>query len=67
VALTEWFGREDFASAVAHFEQVLTLYDPKAHQFLASVAAYDMRALALTYLAFDLLILGYPNQALLRG
>jgi predicted ATPase len=57
----------DFASAVTHFEQVLTLYDPQAHQSLVSVAAYDMRALALTYLSFDLFIRGYANQALSRG
>jgi predicted ATPase len=55
-----------FTSAVAHFERVLTLYDPRAHQSLALVAAYDMRALALTYLSFDLLILGYANQAMSR-
>jgi class 3 adenylate cyclase/predicted ATPase len=56
----------DFTQAVAHFEQVLALYSPQTHQSLLSVAAYDMRALALTYLSFDLFMLGYPDQALSR-
>jgi predicted ATPase len=56
-----------FAAAVENFERVLLLYDPEAHRALANVAGYDMRALALTYLSFDLFILGYPRQATSRG
>ena len=48
-----------FGAAVEDFKQVLVLYDAEAHRALANVAAYDMRALALTYLSFDLFILGY--------
>jgi hypothetical protein len=56
-----------FGAAVEDFKQVLVLYDPEAHRALANVAAYDMRALAPTYLSFDLFILGYPHQATSRG
>jgi class 3 adenylate cyclase/predicted ATPase len=57
----------DFAAAVENFKRVLFLYDPEVHRALATVAAYDMRALALTYLSFDLFILGYPEQAAARS
>ncbi len=53
----------DFASARAYFEQVLKLYVPETHSALASVAAFDMQAVALTYLALEFFILGYPDRA----
>jgi predicted ATPase len=53
----------DFEAAREHFEQVLRLYDAGAHPSLASIAAYDMRAVALSYLAWDLLLLGDPDRA----
>jgi predicted ATPase len=56
-----------FRAAVTSFERVLQLYDPNEHGALTAVAAYDMRALALTYLSVDLFILGHINEATFRG
>ena len=53
----------EFAPARDHFERVLNIYVPGAHHPLTSIAAFDMRAAALSYLALSLLILGYPEQA----
>ena len=57
----------EFRGAVRSFERVLQLYDPNEHSALTAVAAYDMRALALTYLSVDLFILGHTDDALSRG
>jgi class 3 adenylate cyclase/predicted ATPase len=57
----------EFRGAVRSFERVLHLYDPNEHSALTAVAAYDMRALALTYLSVDLFILGETDDALSRG
>jgi predicted ATPase len=53
----------EFRSAREHFERVLSIYVPGEHHLLTSIAAFDMRAAALTYLALSFLILGYPEQA----
>ena len=53
----------EFDSAREHLERVLRIYVPGQHDLLTSIAAFDMRAAALTYLALILLILGYPEQA----
>ena len=52
-----------FDPAREHLERVLSIYAPGAHHPLTSIAAFDMRAAALTYLSLSLLILGYPEQA----
>jgi predicted ATPase/class 3 adenylate cyclase len=57
----------EFRAAARSFERVLHLYDTKEHGALTAVAAYDMRALALTYLSVDLFILGHIDEALSRG
>jgi predicted ATPase len=57
----------EFTAAARSFERVLQLYDPNEHGALTAVAAYDMRALALTYLSADLFILGHTDEALSRG
>jgi predicted ATPase/class 3 adenylate cyclase len=57
----------EFRAAVRSFERVLQLYNPNEHGALTVVAAYDMRALALTYLSADLFILGHTQEALSRG
>jgi class 3 adenylate cyclase/predicted ATPase len=57
----------EFRDAARSFERVLQLYDPSEHGALTAVAAYDMRALALTYLSVDLFILGRTDEALSRG
>jgi predicted ATPase len=54
----------EFASAVQNFKSVISLYIPNLHQSGASIAAYDMRVGALAYISWDLLILGFPDQAL---
>jgi predicted ATPase/class 3 adenylate cyclase len=56
-----------FRAAAQSFERVLQLYAPNEHGALTAVAAYDMRALALTYLSVDLFILGHTDEALSRG
>jgi predicted ATPase len=56
----------EFRAAVRSFERVLQLYDKNEHGALTAVAAYDMRALALTYLSVDLFILGHTDEALSR-
>jgi predicted ATPase/class 3 adenylate cyclase len=57
----------EFTAAVRSFERVLQLYNPNEHGALTAVAAYDMRALALTYLSADLFILGHTEKALSYG
>jgi class 3 adenylate cyclase/predicted ATPase len=57
------FHLGEFHSAREHLERVLSMYVPGEHHLLASIAAFDMRAAALTYLPLSLLILGYPDQA----
>ena len=57
----------EFCAAVRSFERVLQLYNPNEHGALTAVAAYDMRALALTYLSVDLFILGHTEKALSHG
>jgi predicted ATPase len=52
-----------FHPAREHLERVLNIYAPGQHHPLTSIAAFDMRAAALTYLSLSLLILGYPEQA----
>jgi len=55
-----------FASAAAHFNQVLELYVPEKHQTIAAVAGFDPRAAALRYRAFGQFICGHCDQALSR-
>ena len=47
----------------SHFQEVNKLYISGTHNSLASVAAFDMRAVALTYLSFSSFILGNVEQA----
>jgi class 3 adenylate cyclase/DNA-binding response OmpR family regulator/predicted ATPase len=60
-SFSHWMG--DFAVARRHSEQALVGFEPEGRQFLASV---DSISLALGFLPLDLMILGYPDQALLR-
>ena len=53
----------EFRPAREHLERVLSIYVPGAHHLLTSIAAFDMRAAALSYLSLSLLIVGYPEQA----
>ena len=66
LALTSFeLGR--FAAVQDHAEQILTLYEPVRHRALASLYVFDQRVVALGYLAWALYVLGYPDQARLRG
>jgi predicted ATPase len=59
--------RGQFAEAKQNFEKILALYVADLHRSIVSVAAYDVRAVALAYLSWDLYILGYSGQALERS
>jgi predicted ATPase len=56
-----WLG--DLASAQAHLEQGVALYDPLQHGSLASLYGQDSAVVGLSYEAWTLWQLGYPNQA----
>ena len=52
-----------FTAAQTHFEEVNKLYISGTHNSLASVAAFDMRAVALTYLSLSSFIVGHVERA----
>ncbi len=52
--------------AETHFEQTLALFDPHMHSDLRQTYGYDLRVIALGYLAWTRLTLGYPDQAIAR-
>jgi predicted ATPase len=52
-----------FAVAREHAERLLAIYDPARHSAVARGYAYDMRTVALGFLAQALFALGYPDQA----
>ena len=55
----------EFSAARAHLEQSIALYDPQRHRL--SDFVQDPRVTGLALLAHDLLLLGYPDQALQRS
>ncbi|MBI3798899.1 MAG: hypothetical protein HY268_18285 [Deltaproteobacteria bacterium] len=56
----------EFASARTHVEQAIALYDPPKHPRLP-VGTYDPRVDCLSYGAWILWYLGYPDQGLKRS
>jgi predicted ATPase len=52
--------------ARAHLEQGLALYDPQEHRVLAFHYGLDLGVWCLSYVAWPLGLLGYPDQALTR-
>jgi predicted ATPase len=60
-----WLGA--FASARAHLERGIALYDPQQHHSHAFLYGQDPGMGCLTYAALTLWCLGYPDQALQRG
>jgi predicted ATPase len=52
-----------FAAAQAHCQEVINLYVPSTHGSLTSVAAFDMRSVALTYFALASFIQGDIGRA----
>jgi len=59
-----WWG--ELASALNHWEQVLTLYDRQQHHALAFLSVTDSGVHCEAYAAWTLWCLGYPDQALTR-
>ncbi|ETW97768.1 MAG: hypothetical protein ETSY2_43985, partial [Candidatus Entotheonella gemina] len=57
----------EFASARSHLEQGVALYDPFEHRELAFSYGIDLKVWCLSYLAWPLWLLGYPEQALRRS
>ncbi|HEV8711705.1 MAG TPA: adenylate/guanylate cyclase domain-containing protein [Candidatus Binatia bacterium] len=61
-----YWWRGEFAAALEHCGQVLTLYDRQRHQALTSLSALDSEVYCQGYMALALWHLGYPDQALTR-
>lgn len=61
------FYRGALATACAHLEQAITLYDPDQHGFLVRVYGHDPGTFSLSVLSWLLWRLGYPDQALHRS
>jgi predicted ATPase len=57
----------EFSGARAHFEHGIALYDPRQHSSLAYIYGQDPGMACLSYLAWTLWFLGYPDQALERS
>jgi len=57
----------EVVSARAHYEQALTLYDPRQRQSAVARFGADRRVTGLSYHASVLWLLGYPDQALTRS
>ena len=53
----------DFATARAHCDQAIALYDPVAHRPLATRFGHDNRVSILSYRSLALWFLGYPEAA----
>jgi predicted ATPase len=61
------FYRGELVSARKHLEQGIALYDPKQHRSLAFLHGHDHGVACLSYEAWVLWLLGYPNQAQKRS
>jgi len=62
MATTLYFLGE-FAPAREHLELALSLYDPQQHNPRVSPTSQDPGVVCLTYMAWVLWVLGYPEQA----
>jgi adenylate cyclase len=60
-----WLG--EFAPARAHLEQAIALYDFQQHRALAFLYGTDPAVVCLSYAAWALWLLGYPDQARRRS
>jgi predicted ATPase len=56
-----WLG--DFAPARVHLEQAIALYDFQQHRSLGFLYGTDPAVICLSYAAWALWLLGYPEQA----
>jgi predicted ATPase len=57
----------EFSRAREHFEQGISLYDPRQHSSLAYLYGQDPGMACLSYLSWTLWFLGYADQALERS
>jgi predicted ATPase/DNA-binding winged helix-turn-helix (wHTH) protein len=57
----------EFAPARAHLEQSLTLYDSRQHRSHAFLYGSDTKVMCLSFAAWVLWSLGYPDRALKRS
>ena len=57
----------EFAPARAHLEQGIALYDPQQHRSHAFLYGQEPGVVCLSYAAWALWYLGYPDQALKRS
>src|SRR5229473_1905384 len=60
-----WIG--EFRSAKEHLEEGISIYDPEQHRPLSFLYGFDAGVNCLSYAAWTLWHLGYPDQALKRG
>jgi adenylate cyclase len=60
------FFRGELVPAWAHFERAMALYDPQQHRDRALLNAQDHMVSCLCHLAWGLIVLGYPDQAVTR-
>ena len=60
-------GLGELGAARVHLEQALALYDPQQHQSPAFFSGSEPGVTGLAFLALDLWLLGYPDQALARS
>jgi DNA-binding response OmpR family regulator/class 3 adenylate cyclase/predicted ATPase len=54
----------DIAESRAHYDQAIKLYDPAEHRWLATRFGQDIGVVVLSYRAWTLWLLGYPQAAL---
>ncbi len=59
-----WLG--EFSSAQTHLGQSITLYDSQPHNSLSLLSLQEPKMHCLSYIAWSLWLLGYPDQALER-
>jgi TOMM system kinase/cyclase fusion protein len=64
---TTLFFQGELPSARSHLEQGITFYDSQQHRSLAFLYGQDPKVTCLSYIAWVLWLLGYPDQALQRG
>jgi len=64
-ATSYWMGK--FLPAREHLEGAISLYDPERHRRLIFRYGYDAGVACLSYAAWTLWHLGYPDQALERS
>jgi predicted ATPase len=61
-----WFWLGEFASARAHVEQSIALYDSQQHTSPSFLSLQEPKMHCLTFTAWALWFLGYPDQSLAR-